>query len=437
MDSNRKKNVFILGLDDFNRKELETIHGRENYNFHSLLEAHEIVKIEDYNIEAKLKKAQKQLEDFEEPIDGVFTHWDFPSSVLVAVLAQRFGLRCASIESVLKCEHKYWSRLEQIKAAPECVPRFCKVDPFDPDALSKIDLEYPFWLKPVKAYSSMLGFKVNNEDDFKEAIAKTKKHIHRFGKPLDFFMGLADVPQEIKDAGGSICIAEEFVDGMEVAPEGYIFEGEVGVHGVVDLIRGPNGKSFTRLDYPSQAPAEVQRRIIDVTKKVINQVGLNNHCFNVEYFWDEKNDKLWLLEINSRISQTHANLFEKVDGTSNHEVAVHVCTGQEPRFEHGAGKYKRASQFMIRRYEDGVVEKVPGKLDVEKMLQEVPDTYMNLGVKKGDRLSELKDQDIYSYDLADLFIGGQSADDLERKYQRCLEILPFEISPGESGELRN
>lgn len=429
MNRNRKLNVFIVGLDDFNRKELDTIHNRQNYNFHCLLEPDEVLKLENYSIEDKLAKAQRILSGFDGQIDGLFTHWDFPSSVLTAVLCREFGLRGASVDSVLKCEHKYWSRLEQKKAASECVPKFCMVDPFDPEALAKINLDYPFWIKPVKAYSSILGFKINNKREFEQAMEITRKKIRRFGEPLEYLMRFANAPEEIVSAGGSVCIAEEYVDGMEVAPEGYVFEGQIGVHGVVDLIRGPNGKSFERLDYPSRAPLEVQERIIKVTKKVIAQVGLENQCFNVEYFWDAKQDKLWLLEINPRISQTHANLFEKVDGVSNHEVAVQVATGQEPRFEHGAGKYQHASQFMIRRYEDGIVRKTPGKEDVQRMLKEVPDTYMNLGVREGDRLSKLKDQDIYSFDLADLFIGGQSERELKENYQRCLDLLPFEIEP--------
>jgi hypothetical protein len=50
-----------------------------------------------------------------------------------------------------------------------------------------------------------------------------------------------------------------------------------------------------------------------------------------------------------------------------------------------------------------------------------------LNVSIGQRLSELLEQDSYSYELADVFIGAQDEDELLRKYERCLEILTFEI----------
>jgi len=45
------------------------------------------------------------------------------------------------------------------------------------------------------------------------------------------------------------------------------------------------------------------------------------------------------------------------------------------------------------------------------------------------RLSSLKDQDSYSYEVAVLFIGGESTADLEAKYRHIVESLPLEFSP--------
>ena len=43
------------------------------------------------------------------------------------MLSERYGTRSTSLESVVKCEHKYWSRLEQQKVIDEH-PRFGRVD---------------------------------------------------------------------------------------------------------------------------------------------------------------------------------------------------------------------------------------------------------------------------------------------------------------------
>jgi len=76
------------------------------------------------------------------------------------------------------CEHKYWSRVEQAASVPEVVPAFAGFDPFDDNALESIDLEYPFWIKPVKSHSSQLGFMIENAEQFHEAIPDIREKIH-------------------------------------------------------------------------------------------------------------------------------------------------------------------------------------------------------------------------------------------------------------------
>lgn len=45
------------------------------------------------------------------------------------------------------------------------------------------------------------------------------------------------------------------------------------------------------------------------------------------------------------------------------------------------------------------------------------------------RLSELKDQDPYSYVLAELDIGAASTHELNEKFKEATSLLPFELTP--------
>src|SRR5690606_22121882 len=108
-----------------------------------------------------------------------------------------------------------------------------------------------------------------------------------------------------------------YVQGREFAPEGYVQHGECHIHGIIDMVIGSNGKSFERYEYPSTIPNGIQQRAIDVSKKIIAYMGFDNGCFNIEYFWNEETDDLWVVEINPRISQSHSYLFEQVKGLSN------------------------------------------------------------------------------------------------------------------------
>jgi hypothetical protein len=48
------------------------------------------------------------------------------------------------------------------------------------------------------------------------------------------------------------------------------------------------------------------------------------------------------------------------------------------------------------------------------------------------RLSELLEQDSYSYAICYLFIGGEDQRELQDKYIRCQELLTFDVEPIET-----
>jgi biotin carboxylase len=427
------KNVFVLGLTEVQRGELETVRGADHYTFHNLLDYSILVNTAEIDFRGLLEQARRELREFDGSVDAIITHWDFPASIIGPVLSAEFGLPAPSLESLLKCEHKYWSRLEQQAAVPECVPQFAAFDPFDDEALDKIDIPYPFWVKPVKAHSSNLGFAVEDEAGFREAVTKIRAEIGQVGDAFNEVLSLIDLPAKIGDAGGNTCLAEQFVSGTQAAPEGTMFRGTFNAHGVFDMHKDDAGTSFERLDYPANSvPESVQQRMIDVTERYVRHVGFDNGCFNAEFMWDEAEDKLWLIEVNTRISQSHSDLFAKVDGVSNHEVAIRIALDQEPRMPHREGNFAVASQCMIFHDEDAIVTRVPTDAERDAIRQKYPETTVTLQVKGGERLSELPNQDSYRYILGKLYIGADDRRQLVERYNSILEELPFEFAPVES-----
>ena len=121
-------NVFVLGLDEHNERLLRDMPDAKQYRFYPLLSIEELFA-EQLSLVDLLDKAARQLKDFEGSVDAIIGFWDFPVSSMVPILCHQFeGLCCASLEAVVKCEHKYWSRLEQQKVIDE-YPRFGVVDP--------------------------------------------------------------------------------------------------------------------------------------------------------------------------------------------------------------------------------------------------------------------------------------------------------------------
>ncbi|KPP98891.1 ATP-grasp domain-containing protein [Marinobacter sp. HL-58] len=426
----RCKNIFVLCLDDFHRRDLERIPDRDSFRFHGLLTLEELRGKSGQEIDSAIARAEEQLSAFGGPVDAIIGYWDFPVTAIKAILCEKFGLPSPGLEPVLKCAHKYWSRLEQRRHIPELTPGFCAVDPFARDPFEDITLDFPFWIKPVCGYGSMLGFRINNRREFDRAMDITRRKIGYLGDPFNAILARVDT-SELGGVDGKHMIAEELLSGIELAPEGYAQDGEVKVHGVVDMVRAPNHKSFKCYRYPSSHLRRIQTRAIDATRKLLLGVGYNNGCFNVEYFWDKDTDEMRIVEVNTRISQSHSNLMFKVDGMSNYEVAIHVGLGDNPQYEHGGGQFKMAAKFLLRRFDtaDARCLSAPGEEALARLYQRQPETTVFLRVREGMRLSEAAEQDPYSWILAELVIGGDDIHDLDRKFDEASDLLPFEFEP--------
>ena len=296
-----------------------------------LLAANEVKRQKNYNPEKLIAKAEQRLQSFIGSIDAIVGYWDFPTTCLVPYLNQKMRLSGPSLRSVLKCEHKFWSRVEQ-KQVIQDIPEFCAFNPFAKDARAAINLDYPFWIKPVKSFASQLGFRIHYDREFENSIAIIRDGIEQFSTPFNFFLNRVSCPRYVAGINGAFCIAESIISGRQCTLEGYVYYGQVEVYGVVDSIREPNRSTFVRYQYPSRMPKRIQQRMIHEAGIVMKHLQYDNAPFNIEFFYDEHHDRIWLLEINPRISQSHCDLFRKVDGASHHEVMIDLALGKQPDF---------------------------------------------------------------------------------------------------------
>ncbi|MET8678974.1 ATP-grasp domain-containing protein [Streptomyces sp. NPDC004647] len=415
-------NIFVIGLDEENLDTLRRVPLVAAYRFHPLLDVEEL-QIGEIDVADLISKAEAQLDAFDGNIDGIVGYWDFPVSTIVPILCERYGLRSSSLESVVKCEHKYWSRLEQQKVIDEH-PRFALVD-LEGEPEVPENLRFPMWLKPVKSFSSELAFGVANEEEFRKALAEIREGITRVGRPFEYILDRLDLPPEIAAVGGQACLAEESLTGAQVAVEGHVFDGEPTVYGVLDSINYPDSSTFLRHQYPATLPETVVRRLKDISERVITQIGMDSATFSIEYFYDADTGAINLLEINPRHSQSHAEMFEYVDGVPNHHCMLSLALGRDPQLPDAQGPYEVAAKWYYRRFEDGVVERRPTQEEIDSLQAEIPGVRIEVVPEEGQRLSDMPGQDSYSYELAHIFIGADSEAELLAKYDRCVESLRF------------
>ncbi|WP_226378970.1 acetyl-CoA carboxylase biotin carboxylase subunit family protein [Pseudonocardia sp. KRD291] len=422
-ESSRVAQVFVLGLDDHNREVLEALPDAENYRFHPLLTIEELQYGDEIPVQELLDKAKAELDAFDGTVDAVIGFWDFPVSTMVPLLCSHARTHCASLESVIKCEHKYWSRLEQQKVIDE-YPAFGLVDP-DGDKQPPEGLRYPMWVKPVKSFSSDLAFGVEDEDQFRDALAEISEKIGRVGEPFEVILNRLDLPPELAEAGGRACLVEETMQGQQVTLEGYVRGDEVHIFGVVDTVNRDDVPSQDRFQYPSSLPEAAAERMAEVSRRIVRQVGLDNTTFNIEFFWDSDADRIRVLEVNPRHSQSHAELFANVDGAANHRAMLELALGRDPHMPHRQGPHAMAAKWFLRRLSDGRATRVPTAEEVAAVESAVPGVTVDVIVSEGERLSELPDQDSYSYKIANIYIGGADEAELSDKFDRCAEMLTF------------
>ncbi|KXS38094.1 MAG: ATP-grasp enzyme, D-alanine-D-alanine ligase [Halomonadaceae bacterium T82-2] len=422
-------NVFVIGYDALGKRLMPMLRQADDYAFHPLLSVDEVVHTDEYDIDGLVDRALNELSRFPHQVDAIISYWDFPTSVLLPLLRRRLGLRGPSLESILQCEHKYWSRIEQKRVVPDCVPTFQVIDPFDENPVRQVVLNYPFWLKPITAHSSHLGFRIDDAATLRNVLPVIRAGIRRYGKPLAQSTAHAEIPRDVATVTGHHCIAESLISiGRQYTLEGYVQNGRVHVYGVVDSVRDSHHRSvLSRYVYPSKLPGSVRERMVACTRRFVEHIGYDDAPFNIEFFHDRRQDRIWLLEINSRLSRSHAALFQLVDGAPHFQVMIDVALGLPPRMPRGQGRYRLAAKQMIRVFHEGRVSRVPTRDESQQVEACFPGAIFESNVHEGMSLSRLRHQDSFSYELGVVFLGANSESALRNRLRRCQDMLPYEV----------
>jgi len=307
------------------------------------------------------------------------------------------------------------------------IPGFGTVKLTDTDATLPAGLTYPAWVKPIKSASSEGAYYIEDDDELHAALEREYQQIGRMRGRFHETLAQVDLPPAIAAMGPATCLVEEAATGQQATVEGFSSGGEVEVYGVVDSITYPHVPSFLRYEYPSRLPEHVRDYMADVSRRVITAIGLTNSAFNIEFFWDDAKQRLTLLEINARHSQSHARLFHLVDGAPNHVCMLDIALGRRPTLPRREGDYSVAALWMLRCFTDGIPRRVPSSAEIAELEARIPGTTVEVVARQGRRLSEGYRGDSYSYVLARIVVAGHTRAEVEETYHRCAEALPFEI----------
>jgi biotin carboxylase len=353
---------------------------------------------------------------------GVTSAVGYPGMSVASIVAERLGLPGPDIECVLLCEHKYYSRIAQQTFVPAATPSFQLLDPQDAQRAAAA-IDFPLFVKPVKANFSINANRVANEQELRETL-RTCALPQRFIKPFnDLLRAYTDYEHD-----ASHLLAESLLEGAQVSLEGCMFRGKARVLGIVDALMYPGTISFERFVYPSRLSEKAQHRMARIAESLMVGIGYDNALFNIELMYNPRDESIFIIEVNPKIASQFADLFEKVDGTSSYAPLLKVAAGDAPTFARGKGRFKLAASCVLRTFADKRVLRVPSPQAKKEALALFPEARIEICVAPGKLLSDgMQDGKSYRYALINL--GADSEADLNAKLETCRKLLDFQFAP--------
>ena len=424
-----KQKILVICPTKRDRCELSSPHirGDVDVEFHEYDET-SFERVLARNYDGQFEKSNpsiiiNELLDFcdRHAITGVLSSDDYPGSIYASIIAQNNKFIAPSTAPLLACQHKYYSRYLQSKLVPEATPAFALINPrsFDPKTFS---LSFPTFVKPVKSYFSFLANKIETLSELTDFVRKTgsmpDQFLYQFNWFLQHFSSI--------DMSSDYFIAEEFLQGQQVNVEGFVQDNVCRIIGITDSIMFPGTISFSRFEYPSALPEDVQERMAAIAARFLTGINFNNSLFNIEMMYNPATDGIHIIEVNPRFSSQFADLYEKVDGFNAYMVALNIATGKKPVLPHRSGNYAIAASCVLRIFENKRVAKIPSLNDLEKLKEAIPDIRVYLYTSEGELLSDqLQDGKSYRYGIMN--IGGSDRQEIIEKFELAKKMLPFEF----------
>ena len=344
-------------------------------------------------------------------------------ALTASLLSAKLGLPGTPLLALLTAQHKFLARQIHKKLLPEHVPPFCGFR-YDADISKAITIDYPIFVKPVKAAFSVLATRCNDEVVLGKHLkfrVWEKIIIKRLTSPFRRVSSRLLACEIDADC----FIAEGCVEGaLQVCVDGYAHAGEVHVLGTVDSLMYPGTTSFMRFEYPSQLSADHVAKLESVAKRAVEAIGFTHGLFNVELFFDANTDRITIIEINPRMAGQFSDLYERVDGKSLWALELDLALGKTPTFPHREGRFGSAASFVFREFADAVKHAPPA--DQQQWLaQTYPDARLFLDLKHAtSRARETKWLGNYRYAL--IHMGGKDHDDMMSRFGHVCEHLDFD-----------
>ena len=357
-------------------------------------------------------------------------------ALTAALLAQKMGWPGTSPVAVAACQHKLYAREVLRKVCPEANTSYQRLPCAYGDPVPT-GLQFPAFVKPIKAAFSVLAKVVRSHDEL--------QHFTRFGvyelwvikRLVEPFERVAKRLLPHASTAHSMML-ETPVQAAQYSIDGIVYNGSIKPLGLVDSVMCPGTQAFMRFDYPSKLSADIQARALDVASKFLNAVGFDYGMFNMEFFYDAATDKLTVIEFNPRMASQFADLYLRVDGMDLYAMALALAHGQDPwavpRSQPSANIATSAVYRVFDRSAEHLTQNIPAMPNPDQLAvlkQKFPDHLLLQFPKAGHSLArDFKWLGSYRYGI--LHLGGRDADDLRARVDAASAILQWPVPYADS-----
>lgn len=323
---------------------------------------------------------------------------------LAAHAASRLGLPHNPPEAARLTRRKDLARAHLMLAGCP-VPIHCLVDISRPLHNQLAGLPWPCVLKPVNMSASRGVIRVNNESEFIDACQRIG---HIIAESCDEFER-------------SHVLVEDYIDGLEVAFEGYLHEGTLHTLAVFDKPDPLTGPYFEETIYvtPSTLDADTQTLIQQRVQQACTAFGLRTGPVHAELRVNATD--AWILEVASRtIGGDCARTLDSGTNRSLEQLTVSLAIGEPVK---PATLSQSRGVMMIPIRKAGILKRVEGILAAQKVADIEK---IDIVISEGHELIPLPEGNQY---LGFIFAKAETPERVTAALRTAHEKLNFVTAP--------
>ena len=342
-------------------------------------------------------------ENHDRPFAGILGS-DDQTVELAAQAAKALNLPHNPPDAAL-CYHRKDLARAQLSLAGCPVPIHCLLDLNLPVECQLAGLPWPCVLKPLSMSASRGVIRVNNEEQFLVACDRLR--------PI-----VATATGEFEQTH---LLIEEYIDGIEIAYEGFLHKGVLSTITIFDKPDPLVGPYFEETIYvtPSTLDIEQQNSIKDVVQKACMAYGLTTGAIHAECRID-RGSAIWILEIASRTSGGDCARILDNEMSGIEELAISLAIDQPVKVSRPE---QARAVMMIPIRQKGLLRRVAGLPEAGRVNHI---DKIDIIIREGHELVPLPEGNQY---LGYIFASAETPERATAAIREAYALLEFVTAP--------